>query len=446
MKNHLKVFEYNFDGLVGPTHNYAGLSVGNRASMKNRHGISHPRKAAVQGLEKMKFLMDRGFKQAILPPLLRPDLHFLKELGLTGPPEKLLRSAGKISPSLLTACYSASGMWTANSATVSPSADTGDGKVHFTPANLHSHLHRSLETRQTRRILQAVFPDPRYFVHHPPLPSSPAFADEGAANHNRLCRDCGAPGVEVFVYGHDGFSSRRETEVFFPRQSLTASRLIALRHKLRPEKALFVKQNPKAIDAGVFHNDVICTMDRNLIFYHETAFTDTEGAVRAMEQKLAPAPLLKIPVREKDISLKEAVSSYLFNSQLLAKGNGKWLLLAPSECETEPAVSQYLKSLPKDLIQETAFIPVRQSMRNGGGPACLRLRVVLTEEEAEAVHQGILLNQKLYEKLKVWIEKHYRDRLQPKDLLDPLLIKESREALDELNRLLKLKNTSIDLA
>ena len=446
MKTLLKTFECNFDGLVGPTHNYAGLARGNKASMKNRHEISRPREAALQGLKKMKFLMDRGFKQAVLPPPLRPDLRFLRDLGLTGEPKKLLQSAQKISPALLASCYSASGMWTANSATVSPGADTADGKVHFTPANLHSCLHRSLETRQTRRILQAVFPDPRYFVHHPPLPSLPAFADEGAANHNRLCGDLGAPGVEVFVYGHGGFSLRRETEVFSPRQSRAASQTIALRHKLRPEKTVFVQQNPKAVDTGVFHNDVICATDGNLIFYHETAFTDTAGALREIQQKLAPAPLLKIRVREKDISLKEAVSSYLFNSQLLTKGNGKRLLLAPLECEEEGAVKQYLKSLPKDLIQETAFIPVRQSMRNGGGPACLRLRVVLTEEEAGAIHKGVRLNQELYEKLKSWIEKHYRDRLRPEDLLDPLLIKESQTALEELSRLLRLKNIYTDLA
>ena len=439
-KDHSKAWEYNFDGLVGPTHNYAGLSVGNKASMKNKNETSHPRAAALEGLEKMKFLMDRGFKQAILPPQERPDLKFLKKLGLTGSDEMLLKSAANLSPALLAACYSASSMWTANSALVSPSADTGDGKVHFTPSNLHSYLHRSLEVEQTSHILKKIFSDSRYFVHHPPLPSLAAFADEGAANHNRLCSDYGTPGVEVFVYGRSGFSVMGETEMFHPRQTREASEMIAFRHQLKPEKTILAQQNPEAIDAGVFHNDVICTADRNLIFYHELSFINTKEVLREIEQKLLPAPLLKISVKAKDISLSETVSSYLFNSQLLPNGKGGWILLAPAECESLPVVKDYLQSLPNNLIQEVGFIPVRQSMQNGGGPACLRLRVVLTEEEAEAIHSGILLNQELYEKLKSWIEKHYRDRLEPRDLLDPLLIRESKEALDELSSILQLKN------
>ena len=439
-KTYPKAEEYNFDGLVGPTHNYAGLAIGNTASMKNKNETSHPRAAALEGLEKMKFLMDRGFKQAVLPPHERPDLRFLKKLGLTGSDETLLKSAANLSPALLAACYSASGMWTANSATVSPSADTQDGKVHFTPANLHSYFHRSLEKTQTQIILKKIFSDTRYFVHHPPPPSLPAFADEGAANHNRLCHDYGKPGVEVFVYGRSGFLSARETSVFHPRQTREASQLIALHHQLKKGKTLLIQQNPKAIDAGVFHNDVICTADKNLIFYHELSFVDTEETIKEIEQKLFPDPLLKIPVKAKDISLKEAVSSYLFNSQLLPQGKGGWALLAPKECEDLPSIREYLKSLLNNLIREVCFIPIRQSMQNGGGPACLRLRVVLTEEEAGAVHPGALLNSELYEKLKAWIEKHYRDRLTPKDLLDPLLIRESREALDELSRILQLQN------
>ncbi|MCY4512390.1 MAG: N-succinylarginine dihydrolase [Bdellovibrionales bacterium] len=439
-KTYPKAEEYNFDGLVGPTHNYAGLAIGNTASMKNKDEVSHPRAAALEGLEKMKFLMDRGFKQAVLPPHERPDLRFLRTLGLTGSDETLLKSTASLSPALLATCYSASSMWTANSTTISPSADTQDGKVHLTPANLHSYLHRSLETEQTQIILKKIFSDSRYFVHHSPLPSLPAFADEGAANHNRLCHEYGKPGVEAFVYGRSGFFSAKETVVFHPRQTREASRLIALHHQLKTEKIILVQQNPKAIDAGVFHNDVICTADKNLIFYHEFSFVNTEGTLKEIEQKLLPDPLFKIPVKAKDISLQEAVSSYLFNSQLLPQGKESWILLAPKECEDQPSIREYLQSLPNNLIREVCFIPIRQSMQNGGGPACLRLRVVLTEEEAGAIHPGVILNSELYEKLKHWIEKHYRDRLEPKDLLDPLLIRESREALDELSRILQLQN------
>lgn len=437
----MKTWEYNFDGLIGPTHNYAGLSFGNRASMKNKAQTSHPRAAALEGLEKMKFLMDRGFKQAILPPQERPDLNFLKELGFTGQKENLLQSVWKFSPSLLAACYSASSMWTANSAVVSPSADTKDNKVHFTPANLQSHLHRSLEVKQTSAILKKLFPDPDYFIHHPPLPSLPALSDEGAANHNRFCFNYDSTGVEVFVYGRSGASPTGNTNIFYPRQSKEASEIIALRHKLNPKKTVLAKQNPKTIDAGVFHNDVICTGDQNLCFYHELAFVNTKAVLKEIEEKLYPTPLIKIPVQTQDVSLNESVSSYLFNSQLLPIGKNQWMLLAPEECNHISSVRDYIKSLTQEnVIKEVHFIPIRQSMQNGGGPACLRLRITLTEAEAQAVHGGVLLNQRLYEQLKSWIKKHYREQLKSKDLLDPLLIEESRNALDELSQLLQLKN------
>ncbi len=439
----LKTQEYNFDGLIGPTHNYAGLSVGNRASMKNKYKISHPKQAALEGLEKMKFLMDKGFKQALLPPQERPALHFLRSLGFTGPEKNLIQSAEKISPVLLASCYSSSSMWSANSATVSPSADTQDNKVHFTPANLQSFLHRALESKQTGHILKKIFFNSAYFVHHPPLPPSPALSDEGAANHNRLCADYGTEGVEVFVYGHNGFSTTQQhtPKKFYPRQSRFASEIIIFQHKLKPQKTIIAEQNPSAIDTGVFHNDVICVADQNLIFYHELAFTNTKKVLEEIKDKLSPTPLMEIPVQNKDISLNECVSSYLFNSQLLPTGKNKWMLLAPKECEKNPVVKEYLESLINNTgIYEVYFIPIRQSMQNGGGPACLRLRVTLNSEEEEAIHKGICLNQNLYEQIKTWIEKHYRDHLEPNDLMDPLLITESQTALDELSGLLNLDN------
>ena len=329
-------------------------------------------------------------------------------------------------------------MWMANSAVVSPSADTKDKKVHFTPANLQSYLHRSLEAKYSSKILKILFPDPSCFVHHPPLPSFPALADEGSANHNRLCLDYHLPGVEVFIYGRDGFALKSKTKVFYPRQSQLASQLTSFRHKLKT--TLFFEQNPEAIDAGVFHNDVICVADRNLIFYHEKAFVNTKTVIQKIKKCLAPHPLFTICVSEKQISLKDAVSSYLFNSQLLALAKNKWLLLAPLECEKKPAVKQYLKTLPKNLIKEVCFVPLSQSMQNGGGPACLRLRVVLTKKEAQAIPKRLILTPSLYQKLKSWINKHYRESLTQKDLLDPLFVQEIQTGLNKLSEILQLKN------
>ncbi len=450
-----KAIEYNFDAIVGPTHNYAGLSVGNVASMQHKDNVSSPRKAALEGLEKMKLLMDKGYFQAVLPPPARPDVDFLKKCGFTGGgDEDILQSAWQFSPALVSACYSASGMWSANSAIISPSADTKDKKVHLTPANLHSLLHRSLETTQIANFLQKIFADPTFFTHHPPLPSVPCFADEGAANHMRLCATYGSAGVEVFVYGRTGFFSQNNTKNFYPRQTKEAFQITGRRHLLSNHKTILVAQNPEAIDAGVFHNDVISTSDRNVLFYHEKSFVDTTDTVKQIQQKLHPVPLLPIKVVQKDISLPLAVSSYLFNSQLLklpntkgeenggGDGDTKCLLLAPMECKENDKVSSFLQSLVSSgsPIKQVCYVPVRQSMKNGGGPACLRLRVVLTEKQAQHFHQGVVLTNSLYKAIKTWIKKHYRDLLKPKDLLDPHLIKESQTALDELSSILQLPN------
>ncbi len=436
IKNH-RALEYNFDGLPGPTHNYAGLSFGNRASMENKHKISNPQAGALEGLQKMKFLMDKGFKQALLPPQERPNLLFLKKLGFTGSVQKILSSAWSFSPSLLASCYSASSMWTANSALFSPSADTEDQKAHFTPANLQTSLHRFLETKATALILKKIFKEPSLFVHHPPLPTVPLFSDEGSANHSRFCASYSAKGVEFFVYGREGSHSSTK---FPARQSEMAFKITAFRHKLRPDKTVFATQNPQAIDAGAFHNDVLCVADQNLIFFHEKAFLKTQKVLQEIEEKL-DVPLLKIKVREQDIPLHRAISSYLFNSQLLCLKKGEWFLLAPTECQKDEQVRGYLHYLSQNSpIKEIAFSPLRQSMKNGGGPACLRFRVVLTEKEAMTIPKGVCLSQKLYEQIKSWIKKHYRDRIQPQDLLDPDLMRESQTALDELSQLLALRN------
>ncbi len=178
--------EYNFDGLVGPSHNYAGLSFGNVASFSNVKSASNPKQAALQGLAKMRALAARGFAQALLPPQDRPNFRLLRAIGFTGTDGEVLARAYKESPVILACAYSASPMWTANAATVSPSADTQDGRVHFTAANLNNKLHRAFEHAQSARSLRAIFGDEKHFAVHDALPSTPAFGDEGAANHTRL--------------------------------------------------------------------------------------------------------------------------------------------------------------------------------------------------------------------------------------------------------------------
>src|SRR5690554_5250678 len=104
----MKHYEANFDGLVGPTHNYAGLSYGNVASLSNARSVSSPRSAAKQGLKKMKALHDMSLVQGVLAPQERPDVYALRRLGFTGSDEQVLKNAYKKSPAIFQAVCSAS--------------------------------------------------------------------------------------------------------------------------------------------------------------------------------------------------------------------------------------------------------------------------------------------------------------------------------------------------
>ncbi len=437
--------EFNFDGLVGPSHNYAGLSYGNVASSSNIKSASNPKEAALQGLAKMLALTQRGFAQALLPPQDRPNVRLLRQLGFSGTDAQVIDQAARTAPVLLASAYSASPMWTANAATVSPSADTADGRTHFTVANLNNKLHRSFEHTQTERALRAIFHDQQHFAVHQALPATPAFGDEGAANHTRLCAQHGATGIELFVYGRSEFDATISGPRRFPaRQTIEASQAVARLHGLNGSHALFVQQNPDVIDQGVFHNDVIAVGSGNVLFYHQEAFADEQDCLAQCRKALATVGADFVPVRvdSKRVSVADAVSSYLFNSQLLLKSDGKMALLVPQECQENAAVAGYLQELTNSggPIDELLSFELRQSMRNGGGPACLRLRVVLTAEQANAMHQGVIFTEALYKRLVVWVERHYRDRLLPEDLADPALAIEVQTALNELSGILNLPN------
>ncbi|WP_417513371.1 N-succinylarginine dihydrolase [Marinobacter sp.] len=432
--------EANFDGLVGPTHNYAGLSWGNVASKSNVNAVSNPREAALQGLAKMKRLADRGYVQGILPPHERPHIPSLRALGFSGTDAQILERAAKSSPSILAAVSSASSMWTANAATVSPSADTSDHRVHFTPANLSAKFHRSIEHCVTGRTLKSIFADDAYFAHHPALPSVSHFGDEGAANHTRLCGRYGEPGVELFVYGQAAFNEQAPAPQKYPaRQTLEASQAVARLHGLQDGNRVFAQQNPAAIDAGVFHNDVIAVGNGNTLFYHDMAFLNEDQALSDIRARLIGANLEAVRVSSAEVPLEDAVASYLFNSQLLNTPDGM-LLAVPGECREVASVSRYLDKLlaAGGPITAVEVFDVKQSMRNGGGPACLRLRVVLNDDELKAMHRGVILTDTLYERLTTWVAAHYRDQLAREDLADPMLLDEVRKALDELTGILGL--------
>ena len=435
----MSVCEVNFDGLVGPTHHYAGLSWGNVASAANAASRSNPRAAALQGLAKMRRLTQLGLVQAVLPPQERPDLALLRRLGWRGSDAQVLAAVAREAPRLLAASSSAAAMWTANAATVAPSTDTADGRVHLTPANLIDRFHRALEAATTTRVLRAIFRDPARFLVHDALPAHPWFGDEGAANHTRLAPAHAAAGLHLFVYGRSALGGGPAPQRYPARQTLEASQAVARLHGLDPAQTLFVQQNPAVIDAGVFHHDVIGVGNEPVLLVHEDAFLDRAGTLAALRARL-PA-LVPVEIARDAVPLAEAVRTYLFNSQLLTLPDGRMHLLLPSECAESPQVSTALDAILADAANPIAtreHLDLHESMRNGGGPACLRLRVVLNEAERAACAPGIFLDDALYARLCAWVQQHYRDRLHEADLADPALLDDNRRALDELTRLLGL--------
>ena len=439
----MNAYEMNFDGLVGPTHNYGGLSYGNVASQSNSQVASNPKEAAKQGLAKMKALMDMGFKQGVLAPQERPNVAVLRSLGFTGTDAQVIQKAAKDAMPLLVASCSASSMWTANACTVSPSADTADGRVHFTAANLNCKFHRSIEHPTTSRVLGAMFANEQHFAHHAALPAVAQFGDEGAANHTRFCKGYGDAGVEFFVFGRSAFDSRFPAPQRYPaRQTLEASQAVARLHGLSDDGVVYAQQTPAVIDQGVFHNDVIAVGNGEVMFHHQDAFLHTEQVLAELQEKLAArgGQFQSICVPREQVTVEDAVKSYLFNSQLLTRADGSMLLIVPEECRNNGRVWSYLQQLTNSgsAIGEVQVFDLKQSMQNGGGPACLRLRVALKQAELAAVNPGVVMSNALYATLNTWVDKHYRDRLVETDLADPQLLIECRTALDELTQILKL--------
>lgn len=389
--------EINFDGLVGPSHNYAGLSLGNLASAKHGGTVSYPRAAALQGVAKMRHNMALGLTQGLLCPLPRPNHAFMGALGITAPADETERR-------LRAAAWSASSMWTANAATVSPAPDCADGRCHLTAANLVTMPHRSLEWPDTVRQLRLAFADSAHFAVHDAVPA--CFGDEGAANHMRMGTGHAAPGLEIFVYGKTGGA-------FPARQHEQASRAVARLHGLNPARCLFVEQSAEAIAAGAFHNDVVAVANERVLFTHEQAFADPEGTYAAIRAALPEAEIVVVPASA--VSLVDAIASYLFNAQLLTLPGGEMGLVIPLEAWEHKAVRSWLDGMlaSNGPIRRVLPVDVRQSMANGGGPACLRLRVVA---DPATVDPRFLLTEARADLLEKLIAKAWPEQIEPADL------------------------------
>ncbi len=391
--------EINFDGIIGPSHNYAGLSLGNLASASHAGDLAYPRAAALQGLAKMRHNLGLGMVQGFFLPLPRPNTAFLSAIGADGTEDRRLNAAA----------WSASSMWTANAATVSPAPDTADGRCHLTAANLVTMPHRSQEWPDTARQLRLAFADSAHFAVHDAVP--PCFGDEGAANHMRMGVRHDGPGLEIFVYGTSGGA-------FPARQHLEASRAIARLHRLDPGRTLFVEQNPAAIAAGAFHNDVVAVANERVLFTHELAFADPAGTYAAIRERLPEAEIVVVPAAE--VSLADAIQSYLFNAQLLTLPSGEMALIVPTEAADHPRVGPYLERMiaGNGPIRTVLPVDVRQSMANGGGPACLRLRVVC---DPQTVDPRFLLNEEKANRIEEIVRREWPESIAPEQVGSALL-------------------------
>ncbi len=409
--------EINFDGIVGPSHNYAGLSLGNLASTRNAGEVSSPRAAALQGLDKMRATLALGLAQGIFVPPPRPNDDWLGRLGTT---------VAQADPILAANAMSASTMWAANAATVSPAPDSADGTCHLTVANLRTMPHRSHEWPDTLAQLRLAFANPAFTVHDP-VPT--AFGDEGAANHMRFAPSHGEPGVEVFVYGVSGGG-------FPARQHREASRAIARLHRLDPARTLFVEQSPEAIAAGAFHNDVVAVANERVLFAHEQAFADKPAFYDQLTRLLPDVEIVEVPAS--DVPLADAIRSYLFNSQLVTPPDGAMTLVAPSECRETPSVAGWIgRHLASNgAIRRVEYVDVRQSMANGGGPACLRLRVACN---VETVDPRFLVDERKLDLLAGVIRRHWPEAIATGELQSPALIASVRAARDTLLDALDLR-------
>ena len=398
--------EINFDGIVGPSHNYAGLSLGNLASTRNAGAISQPRAAALQGIDKMRSNLKLGLVQGIFVPHPRPDRAWLGELGTT------IEGAD---PVLAANAMSASAMWAANAATVSPAPDTGDGRCHLTVANLRTMPHRSHEWQATLAQLKLAFGADAFAVHGP-VP--PAFGDEGAANHMRLAGSHDEPGVEVFVYGVSGGA-------FPARQHLEASKAIARRHQLDSDRVLFAEQSSEAIAAGAFHNDVVAVANERVLFAHEQAFADKASLIGSLERYVPGFEYVEVPAAE--VPLSDAIRSYLFNAQLVTPPDGEPTLIVPSEARETPSVWGWIERhvAGNGPIRRLEVVDVRQSMANGGGPACLRLRVVA---DPASVDPRFMVDDVKLDRIAEVIGNHWPKQVPHDDLQDTALVADIEKA------------------
>jgi succinylarginine dihydrolase len=189
-----------------------------------------------------------------------------------------------------------------------------------------------------------------------------------------------------------------------------ASRAIARFHRLDPERTLFVCQSEEAIAAGAFHNDVVAVANETVLLTHELAFENRPDFYASLRRLLPEVQILEVPASA--VSLHDAIRSYLFNAQLVTLPEGGMGLILPEEARETPSVWSWLEEMVagNGPIRKLFVVDVRQSMANGGGPACLRLRVVA---DPAKVDPRFMVDEAKLDAIAAVISEEWPERIEP---------------------------------
>ena len=189
---------------------------------------------------------------------------------------------------------------------------------------------------------------------------------------------------------------------------------------------MLVEQSRAAVDAGAFHNDVVAVSNLELMLAHPDAFTDFANVQAAVCGGLPGAKVVAV----EGLPLADAIASYLFNSQLISLPEGGMAMVLPAEVRDNHTASRALDAALGQAgdVRKTVFVDVRESMRNGGGPACLRLRVPVSAADQAAIHPGYILDEARLDRLARLIETHWPVAVAPADLSNPALWETARGA------------------
>lgn len=371
------------DCMPGPTSHFGGHSIGNIASMTSKNMPSNPKKAAIEWLDKVSLVQSLGAKQIVLPPHRRPLIHHANHPRL----ENL--SSGFI--------------WMANAGHFIPATDTTLHAHQFIPANMKSGHHRKNEHRFHAYWIKQILKNINHHIHSPLRA-----CDEGAANAIRLWKN--NQSIFILVHGHPktAFPSRQSKDSFNELQSL-----------VKLKNLIILQQKSKAIDHGVFHNDVISFGFKNVLFCHEHSFEDQKNQLYQLNQlflNTTKSKLHIIQINEQDLPLTECIDTYLFNSQVILINNKITLLSPKAAKRNEKSFKIIQEWIANDYIHDVKFIDINSSLMNGGGPACLRLCIYLLDSEIHAIPRQFWLTSKKINELKQIIETKYPSSLDLSDI------------------------------